>query len=164
MNQGRTLLSYAGYCWKEEKLILLKLEFKRASAWCRSYICQRRSTWPRSTLYGTSQTCSSFAAKMELMCMSWRRTGMFKPDIRDSSPGVMLIEVSLYVQQRQCNIWGEARDLDLPCMVHRKHVQHLLQRLNWCLCHGEEHECLNLIFEIPHPAWCWLKSPSTFKW
>ena len=56
----------------------------------------RRSTWPSSTLYGTSKTCSSFAAKIESMCMSWRRTGMFKPDIRYSSPGVMLIEVSFF--------------------------------------------------------------------
>ena len=84
---------------------LLELEFRRASVCRRKYIfpemllqLMRRSTVPSYTLYETSETCSSYAAKIEFMFILWRRPGLFKHDIGDYSTGVMLLEVSLFDQ------------------------------------------------------------------
>ena len=73
-------IPHPAWCW------LKSPSFRRASECCRRYICNndiqhmRRSTWPRSTLYGTSETCPSFAANIELMWMSLVGIAMFKPD------------------------------------------------------------------------------------
>ena len=90
LHQGGTLSSYYVYCSYEEKLIWLELDFRPAIACWRRYICHnvvvlhmRRSTWPRSTLCGTTDNMFIICWQgeiIELLCISWKIKRVSKSD------------------------------------------------------------------------------------